>query len=229
MIDFSRAILSPDFYDIYNETSIDGHHSLKNKDTFFKEQVRRLVATHVSVFPEYVKKQEELIVLANNYFDSYFHLMTVLDIYKFVSFAYDAFGRISGMPNLPIGHKTLLKSIIQEAKIYLTKEVDHMIEDRKYTKIVCQKEHPMLSIIKKVFAKYRYKPNDKHTCIESYHAMNDMKYAINDMKHYPPYFKFSYHSIIKRTYDISTKYEKERHSAYKLMYWIANRQKEKIF
>jgi hypothetical protein len=188
IIDFSRAILDPEHYDILTDMSMPPSFKLiKDYDKFVVKERSALLNLYISLFPNKAQNKEELIVIFKKYYDAIFRLMTCVDLYMFSM-------RLSRLlsSNLKINIKCvkLLETIIKESEFYITSEINKLISDpEKYSKIIMARNFPIHDIIIKCFPMYMYK-NQSGVITDCFSLKNKFEHSICKYELFPDALKY---------------------------------------
>lgn len=157
LIDFNSAIINPEPFLSKSDTSILDT-SISSDTSILDIQINNLLYYLYSIKPEYEEYDQFLKGNATYEFDTYFKILSVLDIYnicsKFLSFLKLNKKRLKKI-NISKS-QSLIESIFKLADHYITVIFDEMI-NAKDTEKFQKMEWPILSIINTIFAKNVYK------------------------------------------------------------------------
>jgi len=240
IIDFSRSMIHPDKIQLFSLPFLPKTHNIcDNVEIFQQHQIERLVNIYVNIIPDFADKRNELLLLFMNNFNACFKLSTVLDIYSATQKIMLLF-KTKYAPTLHTDQQTLLHQINSISAIFLTTEMNKMLNDNNYSATVNSMELPMLTIITKVFAEYNINnASHKNRAIaDIYSCQNTMKYSLSEYEKFPPYMKYDKKirsdgkeienkDHIKKV-DNLLKYEASKRKNMKVVDYIAMRQKEKF-
>lgn len=188
IIDFSRAIVRPDTYDVLQDLSLpDNMKIIGDYDKFAAGEVNSMINLYTMLFPNKQKQKEELTVVFKNNLEAAFKLMTCVDIYMFAM-------RLNNLlKNLNKKFHDLLDKIIKLAEGYLATEMNYLIKDESYGKKILADEYPLATIMKKCFGEYVDGSTFKKegVVIDYYLLNNPMDKSISKYELFPDVLKYS--------------------------------------
>ena len=131
--------------------------------------------------------------------------------------------------------KSLLKTIITLCEHTLVMDINKMIQDSSYAKTILQKELPIMTIMKKVFADYLITTRPTGTLVDIWILKKEMQYSNDTYENMPPHITDTPRMVRKELRELllrdkgrylhKLKTQKKNLAKVKL---IARRHKEKI-
>ena len=189
IIDFSRAMINPESYEILADPS-SGFKPILDYNKFAAAEVTNILQWYLQLFPNKVKQKEELLVLFKNNFNAVFKLLTCMDLYMFTL-------RMGSLlqQEFPVSKKAmgLLDKINKLSETYIATEMNHLLHDESYAKVIEGREFPIASIIKKCFPEYingaAYK---KIGVVTDYYVLdNELLHSLSKYATFPDVLKYS--------------------------------------
>jgi hypothetical protein len=238
IIDFSRSIIIPEKIEQLRDPSLPKSYKiLDNMKEFQLDQVNRLVKLYIHYTSDSESRTDELRIIFKNKFEAVFKLLTSIDIYGATHKLLHMF-KLND-PTIIKPHKScieLLQKINNYAQKYFTVEMNKLINDNDYEKIILEMEWPIQTIIKNCFYEF-FATNVKiHNIIDVYNINNPMKYSLNSLEMYPPVLKSPKYiengveknqPFVKKFIEGRKIYEKQNIEGLKVVNFIAVRQKQK--
>ncbi len=244
IIDFSRAIINPNKYEILTDLSLPSIYKLvSDEEKFRADEINTLVTLYVQLFPSKLRQREELAVLFKNHFDAVFKILSLLDIYMFTV----RLTRILNKMTVPICKKAiaLVEKIFKLSETYISQEMNSMIDNpAKHAAKVLADEWPILGIIKKCFSDFSTDTSKiqslKGSVTDVYCYENHMTTSLNLYEKYPEFMKrigflqkdggVTYFELVERiNKEIRLEYEKQKTINLELVSYISGRHSAKFF
>lgn len=244
IIDFSRAIINPNKYEILTDLSLPSIYKLvSDEEKFRADETNTLVSLYVQLFPSKLRQREELAVLFKNHFDAVFKILSLLDIYMFTV----RLTRILHKMTVPVCKKVtnLVEKIFKMSEAYISQEMNSMIDNPvKHAAKILADEWPILGIIKKCFSDFETDSakilNLKGSITDVYCYDNAATYSLELYEKYPNYMKRTgflnedgseiYLDITERiNKEIRLEYEKQKTINLELVSYISGRHAAKFF
>jgi hypothetical protein len=243
IIDFSRAILHYDKYELYQDASLPRTHGVVSDfDTFKADEIANLMTKYLGTFPGKARHREELSVIFKNHFEAIFRLLTPIDLFVVTSKLIGLFGQL----DFAIYEKAveLVTKLNRAAETYITTEINHLINDpEEYSKKVLARDYPMGDIIRKTFSDYNNGQaikNPNNQIIDAYCYGNEFKYSLDRYSKFPPFlqsvcYRDDAGKLVEMTAMTKIKTElREEYEAFKaknisMMDYIAQRHVQKIY
>jgi hypothetical protein len=193
LIDFSRCIINPANVEQFRDPVLHAHFDLvENMKEFEEQQKQQLVHYLFSAKPEYKETGPPLLTGVSHSFDSYFKILSILDLFMVMGRFIDFFKFKRSLVFTP--HSScieLVKDIHNQCDLYLTNSLDSILRDIGHNIDIIEKdEWPIEKIIKKTFSDHNIKniSVDAKSIVDVYNYENPLKYSINDDAKFPPYF-----------------------------------------
>ena len=234
IIDFSRSIILPDKIDHFKDDSIPSTYKhIDEMNTFQKNQIERLVNIYVT-YTEATNK-DELFIIFKNKFEAVFKLMTSTDLYGVTDKILYSFGNCKNIIKPDKKCIDFLKELKFHARFYFTEEMNKLLNESEYEKIVLEMEWPIFSIIKRCFYKYNIMNCTNYSITDIYNIDNPINFSVNKFKNFPPIIKEIVDELKHKSMDsnwknrkkIRNNFEKTKDECMKVVSYIAQRQKEK--
>lgn len=238
IIDFSRSILLPECVEKLRDPSIPKSYKiLDNIKEFQQDQVERLIRIYLHYTSDSESIVDDLRIIFKNKFESVFKLLTATDLFGVTQKLLHMFKLSdSGIIKPHNSCIELLQNINKHAEKFLSVEMNKLISDKGYEKIVLEMEWPIKTIIKNCFYDFSVQNAKINNIIDVYNSNIQMKYSLNLLELYPPIIKdtkFLENGVEKTPpyMDIFIKnrkeYEKKKMKGLKVVNFIAVRQKQK--
>lgn len=238
LIDFSRAIVMPEKIDQLKDPLLPKSHKiLDNMKEFQSDQVDRLLGLYLHYTSDSHSNKDDLRILFKNKFEAVFKLLTSLDIFGVTQKLLRMFKLSDSKIVKP--HKScidLLQKINTYSQHYFTKEINKLISDKDHEKTVLEMEWPIATIIKNCFYEYLTNNRSIGNIIDVYNIKNPLQFSLNALNEYPPILKdpkyIKNNKVVTPEYPKRFKkrrelYEKEKEKGFKMVNYIAVRQKQK--
>lgn len=248
IIDFGRCFIHPSKLESIRDTSIPKKYEITgNRVAFMKEQVYRLVKTYIRAVPSASDKEPELKILFTKNFDIMYNIMSVLDLFVFLTKLNLVFSL--NRPDVVSPHTNcifLVQKIIELCTVYLVSDVSKLIDDRMYADDLVSRRLPLLEIMLKVFSDSLYDDSraqavSGYTIIDVFIYNNPIKYSLTTLDETPEVYKLrKYVDDEGKTVQISShgiegvfnqrmKYEKKVVVDMNIIDLISRRHMEKLF
>lgn len=237
IIDFSRAIINPDTYEVLTDRSLPEKYKLvKDYDKFATGESNTLLNLYLQIFPGKAKQREELSVLFKNHFPAVFKLLTALDLYMFCIRLMRMLNQTDF--NVSAKAKELLDKISRMAEKYIASDMNHLLNDQaNMSEKILTNDFPVKTIIEKCFAEYKISALYKKIGVvtDMYDINNPMKYSLDKYSDFPDVLRESRYYVgnTKTTADIEpitqkrklirSNHERERLNSLDLIQFIANK------
>ena len=235
IIDYSRSIILPDKIRQFHDNSLPKSYSLlSNAKEFQLEQVDRLLAIYIHFTSDSDYNIDDLRVMFKNKFEAVFKLMTSADIYSFTQKLITIFDlNDKSIVTPPKSCIELLKKINKASEHFLTVEMNKLILDSNYEKIILEMEWPLCTIIKSCFYENTILHNKFGNIIEVFNINNKLTYSLTKLDTFPELITKNIiidKKVIKDyTLLINSRklHETKKNNGMKVINYIANRQKTK--
>jgi hypothetical protein len=194
IIDFGRAFIHPQKLETIRDTSVPKRYALTgDMALFIKEQTRRLVRAYITAVPSAAEQENDIKLLFTRNFDVMYKLMSVLDLYTFLSKLNALF--LLGKKDVVSPHANctyLIQKLIDVCGTYLISDVSKLIEDKSYVDVVESNRTPLLEIMLKVFADDLYSPDQAApTMIDLFIYNNPLAYSLTSLNEMPDLYKIN--------------------------------------
>jgi hypothetical protein len=241
IIDFSRSIILPTKVGNMVDESIPKSYTIVTKlKEFQEEQIERLLYIYLCYTSDSVHNKDTLRIIFRSKFEAVFKLMTATDIYGFTKKLLAVFSINDSSIIKP--HKIcidFLQKINKYAYHFITVEMNKLIMNPLYEKVINEMDWPLFIIIEKCFYEFSLDNMAIGNIVDVFNMDNELKYSLNMLKNYPPILKTHKipidgkltvsSNIIKNRVKVRKLFEKKRMKNMKTISYIANRQKEKHF
>jgi hypothetical protein len=193
IIDYSRAIISPDHYEsLRNESIPDSYNIIHSRNKFMEKQIKALMTYLVSTKPEFKEFGAMLETEIIHHYNEYFKILSVLDIYNISSKLIEFFKskEASAVSTCKESIK-LISDINKNAEHYLSIVLNKLITSRNFDEVAAM-EWPMLGIIQNVFEPnlaIHYTQAEYAQVIDVYNYSNELKHSLSTYKNFPPTVK----------------------------------------
>jgi len=189
LIDFSRAILHIDTYNLLKLDSIpDFYNIIHSKKQFTEIQITLLLDYLISIKPEYKDLEIQITNQIKHHYNSFFKILTTLDLFHVSNKLLDfiKLGKETNFTSYYPKTITLIENINKSADYYLSIELNNLLEKRNYQE-VDEMEWPILTIIKDIFAE-NLSDNFKtyKNIVDVYNYNSIIQYSISSLKKFPP-------------------------------------------
>jgi hypothetical protein len=192
LIDFSRAIMHPDSYEMFKLDHIP-YDIVNSKASFLNKQVKDLLGYLYATKPEFKEFGTSIEPVMLHNYKEYFKVLSALDIYnlslKFVDFLKSDNKYVK---NPYMQSIKLISDINKSAEYYLTTVLNKLITERNFDEINAM-EWPILTIIKDLFSDNLADnfEKDYDSIVDVYNFSNESKYSLSSFKHFPPVLRES--------------------------------------
>lgn len=180
VIDFSRSIINPDYYDVMHDsiitTEITGNYN--DCATFDRNA---LLSLYLQLFPAKLTKREELQVVFKNNFNAVFKLLSAIDLYMFTV------RLVKMLVSIENVHKKvfeMLNEISKAAENFITVEMNHLIADPKHADTIMDDPWPIEKIMQKFYADFLVENADA-TITKWYNIEYELKINTSKMHNFP--------------------------------------------
>lgn len=194
IIDFSRSLVNPEEYENLIDLSLpESFRPISDYDKFESNEVQNLLHWYLQLFPNKTKQKEELIVMFKNNFSAAFKLLTCMDLYMFTA-RLDA---LLNQQDFPVNKKCfeLLSKLNKMSEMYITTEINQLLDDQAYAKLILANDFPIATIIKKCFPEYiltdTAKKGKEVTVTDYYKLDNPFAKSISKYELFPDVLKYS--------------------------------------
>ncbi len=193
LIDFSRCIINPSKIEIFRDPVLHEHFDLVENMKEFEEQQKEFLVHYLfSAKPEYKEIGPPLLTGISHNFESYFKVLTVLDLFMIMGRFIEFFKFKKNLVFTPYaGCIELVKDIYNQCDLYITNSLDGLLRDVVRDTVAIDKdEWPIEKIIKKTFGDHNIKDMsvDPDSIVDVYNYGNVPKYSIDDDARFPSFF-----------------------------------------
>jgi hypothetical protein len=237
IIDFSRSIILPEkIMNFVDDSLPKTFNKQKDMKQFYNTQSKQLLNIYLNFTGDDEYNRDDLLILFRNNFEAVFKLLTSLDVYGFTDKMLKMY--MLNKNNLIKPHKKcidLLEKMKSASEAFCIIEMNKLILDNSYEKIVADMEWPISTIIKQCFHENLVLNMEVGNIINVYNINNKIKYSLNKLENFPPIIK-EFNEIvndketskdIKRFISDRKKYEIEKNAGLSTVSFISNRQKQK--
>lgn len=236
LIDFSRAIIHPDHYELFKNSYIPDYEIVHSQQQFSKRQIDMLLLFLYYIKPEF-KECDNIIRndISFNY-DKYFKILTALDLLnvssKILSFITSKKSSIKACKESII----LLKKLVDSSSNIITSKLNKIINERNSGEEINDFEWPILTIIKEVFEDShinKFKSTEYSSIIDIYNFNNTVENTLQVYKKFPEEIKSNkiqnviIPGITKDLYEKRKLYEAKTEKNFRTVDVIIKRQREK--
>lgn len=194
LIDFGRCFIHPKNLESIRDTSLSGRYEATgNLPIFIKEQTHRLVRTYIKTVPSAADQEQELKLLFTKNFDAMYKLMSVIDLYSFLTklhmlFSLDRKDVVSPHSNCTY----MMQKMIDICSLYLISDVSKLVENKSYIEVIEARRSPLLEIMLKIFSDNildEKQVDESITLIDVYVYKRPLTYSASSLGNMPEVFK----------------------------------------